>query len=118
MTGTDTFGARVRKLRHEHERLSMEALARDVGISLRQMNRIEGDEISPRLDLVTRIAERLAVPVCSLVPERAHGSNLPEPTGPTPQDAVKPHTNSTKNNGTTRDETSPTPTPRADQKRG
>lgn len=117
MTGTDTFGARVRKLRHEHDRLSMEALARDVGISLRQMNRIEGDEISPRLDLVTRIAERFAVPVCSLVPERAHGSNLPEPTRGTPRDAVKPHTNSTKTNGTARGDVA-NATPRADQNGG
>ncbi len=79
MVGTDTFGARVKERRQQLDGdVSCEALARAVGVSYRQMQRIEAGENQPRLDLAARIADFLGVPVDALIPERAHASNLPD----------------------------------------
>lgn len=102
---------------------SIAELAKRSGVSQPTIERIEaaGDgrrsEYDPRLSRVVAIADALGVSVDALVHERAHGSNLPEPTRGTPRDAVKPHTNSTKNNGTARGDVA-NATPRADQNGG
>ena len=92
-------------------------LAREAGVTEQTIVRAEKGLVVTSLGTVVRIAAALEVPVDSLVLERAHVSNLPEPTGPTPQDAVKPHTNSTNTNGTARGDVA-NATPRADQNGG
>ncbi len=106
MTGTDTFGARVRK-RREGRDLTQEQLAREVGVTLRQLQRIEnGQTKMPRLQLAQDIASYFGEPLESLVPERAHEPNLPG------SDGRAPHGTSEKT--TARDATSPTPASRAE----
>lgn len=98
--------------------VSKSELARRLGIPVRNVRRMENTQgYDPRFSRVVQIADALGVPTDALVPERAHGSNLPEPTGHTPQEPTNPHTNSTKNNGTARGDVA-NATPRADQKRG
>ena len=77
MTGTDTFGARVRK-RRDDRGLTQEQLAREVGVTLRQLQRIEtGQTRMPRLQRAQDIASYFGESLESLVPERAHEPNLP-----------------------------------------
>ncbi|HEX5037318.1 MAG TPA: helix-turn-helix transcriptional regulator [bacterium] len=63
---SSALGERVKKLRKERE-LTQENLARAVGISRIQMNRIESDVSKPGLETMMRLAEVLGITLKDMV---------------------------------------------------
>jgi DNA-binding XRE family transcriptional regulator len=63
---TFALGERIKKLRKERE-LTQEDLARAVGISRMQMNRIESDVSKPGLETLMRLADVLGVSLRDMV---------------------------------------------------
>ena len=68
--------------------VSKSELARRLGIPVRNVRRMENTPgYDPRFSRVLEIARALGVSTDALVPERAHGSNLPDAHGGTPHGA-------------------------------
>ena len=64
MNGAKDYGVRAERIRHERirKRWTQEDLARNSGLSLGQISRIEGGKIeSPHFSTIAKIAEALGV---------------------------------------------------------
>ncbi len=63
----ETIGARIALFRNAR-RWTQEHLADEIGMPQSELSKIENDKISPKWDIIQDIAEKLEVPVISLLP--------------------------------------------------
>lgn len=63
----DTIGSRI-VLQRNNRRWTQAHLAQELGIAQSVLSDMENDKISPKWDLISKIAEKLDVPVLSLLP--------------------------------------------------
>lgn len=50
----------IRRLRFEHEEMTQQALAKQIGVTRQTVNAIEGEKYSPSLEVAFRIAHTFA----------------------------------------------------------
>jgi len=67
----ETIGARIALYRNAR-RWTQEHLADEIGMPQSRLSKIENDKISPRWEIINKIAEKLTVPVISLLPVAAN----------------------------------------------
>lgn len=63
----ETLGARIALYRNSR-RWTQFKLATEIGVTQGLLSEIENDKVSPRWDTITVIADKLAVPILSLLP--------------------------------------------------